>query len=102
MVLLGFTAPLGASGGIALAATFYPTAMRSSGVGWAMGFGRFGQVCSPLVIGLLLTLGWAPGPILAAMAVAPLLAGLCVLLRTILLRNLELLQDSGLVGEASA
>jgi AAHS family 4-hydroxybenzoate transporter-like MFS transporter len=100
MVLLGFTAPLGASGGIALAATFYPTAMRSSGVGWAMGLGRFGQVCSPLVIGLLLTLGWAPGPILAAMALAPLLAGLCVLVRTILLRNLEL-QDSALV-EASA
>jgi AAHS family 4-hydroxybenzoate transporter-like MFS transporter len=82
MTLLGFTVPLGTSGGIALAATFYPTAMRSSGVGWAMGMGRFGQVCSPLVIGLMLTLGWAPAKILAVMAVAPLLAAISVILRT--------------------
>lgn len=84
MTLLGFTVPLGTSGGVALAATFYPTAIRSSGVGWAMGLGRFGQVCSPLVIGLMLTLGWAPGHILAIMAAAPLLAGFCVLVRTML------------------
>jgi AAHS family 4-hydroxybenzoate transporter-like MFS transporter len=87
MTLLGFTVPLGTSGGIALAATFYPTAMRSSGVGWAMGMGRFGQVCSPLIIGMLLMLGWVPANILAAMALAPLLAGLCVALRSRFLRD---------------
>jgi AAHS family 4-hydroxybenzoate transporter-like MFS transporter len=102
MTLLGFTAPLGTSGAIALAATYYPTAMRSSGVGWAMAMGRFGQVMSPLVIGLLLTLGWAPGPILAAMAVAPLLAGLCVLVRTILLRNHSALPDARIAEGLSA
>ena len=101
MTLLGFTAPLGTSGAIALAATYYPTAIRSSVVGWAMGFGRFGQVMSPLVIGLLLTLGWAPGPILAAMAAAPLLAGLCVLVRTLLLRNQSIIPDATIIGEAA-
>ena len=88
MTLLGLTVPLGTSGGIALAATYYPTAMRSSGVGWAMGMGRFGQVCSPLAIGLMLTLGWAPANILAVMALAPLLAALCVVLRTLLTRGI--------------
>jgi AAHS family 4-hydroxybenzoate transporter-like MFS transporter len=102
MTLLGFTAPLGASGGIALAATFYPTAMRSSGVGWAMGFGRFGQVMSPLVIGLMLALTWSPGSILAVMGIAPLLAGVCVLVRTILLRSASPIPDAPVLREASA
>ena len=59
---------------------FYPTAMRSAGTGWAMGLGRFGQVLSPLVIGLMIALAWAPTSIFVAMATAPLLAGLCVVL----------------------
>jgi AAHS family 4-hydroxybenzoate transporter-like MFS transporter len=102
MALLGFTVPLGAAGGIALTAMFYPTVMRSSGVGWAMGWGRFGQVCSPLVIGLLLTLGWPPGQILAVMAIGPLLAALCVLLRSVFVRASAPIPDVRAIGEASA
>jgi AAHS family 4-hydroxybenzoate transporter-like MFS transporter len=102
MALLGFTVPLGAAGAISLTAMFYPTMMRSSGVGWAMGSGRFGQVCSPLVIGLLLTLGWAPGRILAVMAIGPLLAGLCVLLRSVFVRINAPVTDVRAVGEAPA
>ena len=84
MVLLGLSIPLGAAGGVALAATYYPTEIRTSGVGWAMGLGRFGQVCSPLAVGLMLSLDWLPAQILTAMAVAPVLAGMAVLLRTML------------------
>ncbi len=102
MALLGFTVPLGAAGAIALTAMFYPTVMRSSGVGWAMGWGRFGQVCSPLVIGLLLTLGWPPGQILAVMAIGPLLAALCVLLRSVFVRIIAPVPDVRAAGEASA
>jgi AAHS family 4-hydroxybenzoate transporter-like MFS transporter len=80
MGLLGFAVPLGASGTIALTAMFYPTAMRSAGTGWAMGLGRLGQVLSPLVIGLMIALSWAPANIFIAMAAAPLLAGVCVVL----------------------
>ena len=80
MGLLGFAVPLGASGTIALTATFYPTAMRSAGTGWAMGLGRFGQVLSPLVIALMIAMAWAPANIFVAMAAAPLLAGVCVIL----------------------
>jgi AAHS family 4-hydroxybenzoate transporter-like MFS transporter len=86
MGLLGFAVPLGASGTIALTATFYPTAMRSAGTGWAMGLGRFGQVLSPLVIGLMIALAWGSTSIFVAMATAPLLAGLCVLLHATISR----------------
>ena len=92
----------GAAGAIALTAMFYPTVMRSSGVGWAMALGRFGQVCSPLAIGLLLTLGWPPGQILAAMAIGPLLAALCVLLRSAFVRIDVPIADVRAAGEASA
>ncbi len=83
MALLGMTVLLGASGGIALAAISYPTAIRSTGVGWAMGMGRFGQVCSPLFVGLMLRQGWATREILGVMALLPVLAGVFVFLRTL-------------------
>ena len=82
MLLLGLTASVGASGAIALAATSYPTVMRSAGTGWAMSMGRFGQVCSPLVIGVMLAFHWTPAEILAAMAMAPVAGGICVVLKS--------------------
>ena len=75
MTLLALTVLVGASGGIALAATSYPTEIRSTGVGWAMGMARFGQVSSPLIVGLMLNLGWDAARILAVMALLPFLAG---------------------------
>jgi AAHS family 4-hydroxybenzoate transporter-like MFS transporter len=79
MFMLGVTVSLGSSGVIALAAMFYPTVMRSAGTGWVMAMGRFGQVCAPLVIGLLLALEWPPLRVLAVMAGAPFLAAMCLL-----------------------
>jgi AAHS family 4-hydroxybenzoate transporter-like MFS transporter len=38
----------------ALAATYYPTAMRSTGVGWALGIGRAGSIVGPLVGGAMM------------------------------------------------
>jgi AAHS family 4-hydroxybenzoate transporter-like MFS transporter len=81
MMMLGLTVSLATSGGIALTAASYPTAMRSAAAGWVMSLGRFGQVCSPLVIGLMLHYGLPPGRILSVMALAPLGAGLCALAR---------------------
>lgn len=84
MALLGLTVPLAASGGIALAATAYPTAIRSTGVGWATGMGRLGQVLSPLLVGAMLGMGWAVSTILAVISTVPLLGGLFCLARTLL------------------
>src|SRR5690606_6337795 len=40
----------------ALAATYYPTSMRSTGIGWALGVGRIGAIVGPLIGGQLLDL----------------------------------------------
>lgn len=68
----------------AIAAAFYPTPMRSTGVGWAMGLGRVGSIVGPVIGGVLLTLGWetatlffvmAAPAVVAALSVAALMAG---------------------------
>lgn len=43
----------------ALAASFYPTSVRATGVGWALGIGRVGSVIGPVIGGMVLALGWA-------------------------------------------
>jgi MFS transporter, AAHS family, 4-hydroxybenzoate transporter len=43
----------------ALAATYYPTSMRSTGIGWGLGIGRFGAIFGPLIGGRLLDLDWS-------------------------------------------
>ncbi len=60
----------------ALAATFYPTSIRSTGVGWALGIGRVGSIVGPLVGGALLTMKWSTGSVFMAAASAALCAAL--------------------------
>jgi MFS transporter, AAHS family, 4-hydroxybenzoate transporter len=38
----------------ALSATFYPTMVRSTGVGWALGIGRIGSIIGPFIGGIML------------------------------------------------
>lgn len=60
----------------ALAATFYPTSVRASGVGWALGIGRVGSIVGPLVGGVLLTMKWSTASVFMAAAAAALCAAL--------------------------
>jgi AAHS family 4-hydroxybenzoate transporter-like MFS transporter len=60
----------------ALAATFYPTSIRATGVGWALGIGRVGSIIGPLVGGMLLTMKWSAGAVFLAAATAALCAAL--------------------------
>jgi MFS transporter, AAHS family, 4-hydroxybenzoate transporter len=60
----------------ALAATFYPTSVRASGVGWALGIGRVGSIVGPLVGGVLLTMKWSTAAVFMAAAAAALCAAL--------------------------
>jgi AAHS family 4-hydroxybenzoate transporter-like MFS transporter len=57
---------IGAQGGLnALAASFYPTSIRSTGVGWALGVGRIGSIVGPLLGGMFLSsFGWKPSQML--------------------------------------
>ena len=60
----------------ALAATFYPTAVRATGVGWALGIGRVGSIVGPLVGGALLTAKWSTASVFMAAAGAALCAAI--------------------------
>src|SRR6202012_3560078 len=63
----------------ALAAAFYPTAVRATGVGWALGIGRVGSIVGPLVGGVLLSMKWSAGEVFVTAACAPLGAALAAL-----------------------
>jgi AAHS family 4-hydroxybenzoate transporter-like MFS transporter len=72
--LAGFFLGAASSGLIGLAPLLYPTAIRSTGVGWAMGLGRLGAIVGPLAIGLLVSRGWQIGDTFAALGM-PALCG---------------------------
>ena len=63
----------------ALAAGFYPTAVRATGVGWALGIGRIGSIIGPLVGGILLTMKWSAAEVFMTAAGAALCAALAAL-----------------------
>jgi AAHS family 4-hydroxybenzoate transporter-like MFS transporter len=58
----------------ALTAEFYPTRMRSTGVGWALGIGRIGSIVGPILGGQLLAPGIAMRQVFWAAAVPALVA----------------------------
>jgi len=53
----------------ALAATYYPTALRSTGIGWSLGVGRVGSVIGPVLGGYLMHLQWTQNQLFMAAAV---------------------------------
>jgi AAHS family 4-hydroxybenzoate transporter-like MFS transporter len=70
----------GGQGGLnALAASFYPTTIRATGVGWALGVGRVGSIVAPMIGGMLLEMGWSPQRIFLA-GMAPALCGALAIL----------------------
>ncbi|SHN79010.1 MFS transporter [Bradyrhizobium erythrophlei] len=75
----------------ALAAGFYPTSVRATGVGWALGMGRIGSIVGPLVGGMLLGLKWSVGELFGTAAAA----ALCAALAAFLLGRLAGLGGSG-------
>ena len=40
----------------ALSATYYPTYLRSTGIGWGLGIGRVGAIIGPWLVGHFLSL----------------------------------------------
>jgi AAHS family 4-hydroxybenzoate transporter-like MFS transporter len=72
--LIGFFVGIGGSGAHAVAATLYPTEIRSTGIGCGMAASRFGQVISPVVVGAMLTAALSPKTIYLLLALMPLTA----------------------------
>ncbi|TCK33288.1 AAHS family 4-hydroxybenzoate transporter-like MFS transporter [Paraburkholderia sp. BL8N3] len=76
----GFCISGGQKSVIALAAVYYPSSLRSTGVGWALGIGRFGGIAGPLLVGFMYSAQWTPAEIFRIAAAPVLVAGLAVYL----------------------
>jgi len=79
VTLVGALVGLGASGGIALIALVYPSNMRSTGAGWAMGMGRLGQGLMPGGFALLLNGHWDVQMIFLMLGILPLLGAIAAI-----------------------
>ena len=62
----------------AYAAQFYPTAIRSTGVGWASGIGRNGAIMGPLIGGALLVLALPHHVNFVSLAIPSFIAAIAV------------------------
>jgi len=64
----------GQNGSHALSSEYYPTAIRATGVGWALGIGRIGSIAGPLIGGYLLTQGGGARQVLWMACIPALIA----------------------------
>ena len=90
-VLLGCAS----SGLIALAAIYYPSAIRSTGVGWATAIGRFGSFVGPLAVGTLLAKHWPVHTIFFAVGGSTLIGAVACLIMP------RRKYDSGAIGHVA-
>ena len=63
----------------ALAGTFYPTSLRSTGVGWGLGVGRAGAIVGPVLGGEFLRRQWSTRDIFFAAAVPAFISTVALL-----------------------
>ena len=76
--VMSFFAQGSLSGLMITATRFYPTDIRSTGVGFVAGFGRFGAIAGPLAGGLVLGAGGALVWLYAGLAATAALAAICI------------------------
>ena len=80
VIIIGFLQGPGIAGMLHITASRYPLAIRSTGVGLAMGVGRSGQVASSAVVAGLLLLGLGVKATVLLMIIPPIIALACVIL----------------------
>jgi AAHS family 4-hydroxybenzoate transporter-like MFS transporter len=61
-----------------IAGIFYPSALRSTGAGWATAIGKIGSIVGPLLAGVILSTSLPPRHIFAVVAVCPALMLVCL------------------------
>jgi MFS transporter, AAHS family, 4-hydroxybenzoate transporter len=71
----------------ALAANYYPTPIRATGLGWAVGIGRIGSIIGPVLGGLLIAAQLKIENILLAAAVPALIACIAVILLRLAIKD---------------
>ncbi|QGU04797.1 MFS transporter [Corynebacterium comes] len=57
----------------------YPSELRSSGVGWGIGIGRFGAILAPITVGALLDGGWSPTALYSGVAVVVVIGAVALI-----------------------
>ncbi|MFS2117450.1 MFS transporter [Herbaspirillum frisingense] len=78
VLLAGFCMSGAQTGLNAFAPSCYPTAVRATGVSWMLGVGRFGSILGSFAGGVLLSMGWGFGAVIAILAVPATLAALII------------------------
>jgi len=79
---------VGGQAGInALAATYYPTELRSTGVGSGLGIGRLGAIVGPLIGGQLMAMKWSSRELFLAAAIPALVSAIVMLAMRIVARG---------------
>ena len=79
-VILGLISNSAMSGLYAVGPPVYPTEVRATGMGWAIGIGRLGAILAPLGAGALLDRGWRPGQLYFLFAVPFVIAAIATLI----------------------
>jgi AAHS family 4-hydroxybenzoate transporter-like MFS transporter len=80
-----------------LAAVFYPTYIRATGVGWALGIGRFGSIVGPVVGGVLLQARWDRQSLFMVAAVPAFVAAVSALVLSLTQGEIRAKSDSALL-----
>lgn len=63
----------------ALAASYYPTTLRSTGIGWSLGVGRIGSIVGPVLGGELIRMNWPNSTIFLVVAIPAVVSALMVM-----------------------
>lgn len=87
VVITGFCIVGGQPAVNALAATYYPTTLRSTGIGWSLGVGRIGSIVGPVLGGELIKRNWPNHELFLAVAVPAALSAIMLLAMVLVRRN---------------
>ena len=77
----------------ALAADFYPTAIRATGLGWSLGVGRVGSILGPILGGFLLSYGGSARRVFWAAAVPAVIATFAAMVASLMTNKQERMQN---------
>ena len=77
-LLLGGVVNGAMAGLYAITPRLYPSHVRTTGMGWAIGIGRFGAILAPIATGVLVDHGWRPMQLYFAFTIAFLIAALAL------------------------
>jgi MFS family permease len=77
-LMLGMIANSAMAGLYAVGPTLYPTAVRATGMGSAIGIGRVGAILAPVISGTLLDAGWTPAHLYVLFAIPYAVAALAM------------------------